>query len=164
VVPAIRQELRQIDPNQPIANVVPMEQLAAETTAQQKLSAIVLAVFAGAALLLAAVGLYGVVSYSVTQRTHEFGVRIALGASPTGVLAMVIRQGALVAAVGVAAGLAAAFVLTRYMSALLFGISALDPLTFSIVTLVLCAVAMVASYVPARRATRVDPAIALRSE
>jgi len=164
VVSAIRQELLQIDPNQPIANVVPMQQLVVETTAQQRLSAIVVSVFAGAALLLVAVGLYGVVSYSVTQRTREFGVRIALGASPTDVLALVIRQGAQMAAAGVVAGLAAAFVLTRHMSALLFGISALDPLTFSVVTLLLCAVAMVASYVPARHATHMDPAMTLRSE
>jgi putative ABC transport system permease protein len=155
VVPSVRRELRQIDADQPIANVVLMQQLVAETAAQQRLSAVVVAVFAGAALLLAAVGLYGVVSYSVAQRTREFGVRMALGASPAGVLTLVIRQGALMTAVGVAAGLAAAFVLTRHMSTMLFGISAVDPATFTIVA---------ASYVPARRATRVDPAIALRSE
>jgi len=164
LVPAIRQELRQIDANQPFSNVVPMTQVVAETTAQQRLSATVVSVFAGAALLLAAVGLYGVVSYSVTQRTREFGVRIALGASTRNVLGLVLRQGAVMAASGVCAGLVAAVLLTRRMSASLFGVSALDPLTFSAVTLLLGLVAIVASYVPARRATRVDPVTALRSE
>jgi putative ABC transport system permease protein len=126
--------------------------------------ATLLGAFAALAMLLAAVGIYGLLAYTVAQRTREIGVRMALGASRRGILALVIGQGAVLAGIGVAAGLAGAFASTRYLSSLLFGITPLDPATFVAVALVFAAVALFASYVPARRATRVDPLVALRSE
>jgi predicted permease len=164
IVPAIRVAVRRIDPNQPISNVLTMEQVLADTTAQQRLSMILLAVFAATALLLAAVGLYGVVSYSVTQRMHEFGIRLALGARGDDIVAMVLKEAGRLAVVGVVIGLAAAFGLTRLMSSLLFGVGAADPLTFTMVPLVLAVVALAASYIPARRATRVSAVDALRCD
>jgi putative ABC transport system permease protein len=121
-------------------------------------------VFAGAALLLAAIGIYGVMAYSVVRRTREFGVRIALGARAADVLRIVLRQAMLTAAVGVTVGIAGSFVLTRTMQSLLFGVSATDPVTFVAVAALLTVVALLASYIPARRATRVDPMVALRYE
>jgi putative ABC transport system permease protein len=141
-----------------------MERLVADSLTAKRVALLLLGIFAVAALALAAVGLYGVISYSVAQRTQEIGIRMALGASAADVMGMVMRQGMTMVAAGVAAGLLIAFGLTRLMSKLLFGVSATDPVTMVAVSLVLAAVAVVASFIPARRATRVDPIVALRYE
>ena len=136
----------------------------ADRTAQRRLAVVLISVFAGSALLLAAVGIYGVMSYAVAQRTQEIGIRMALGAERRQVLHMVLRSGATLAVLGVAIGLVTAFGLARLMTSLLFQTSAADPPTFSVVPLLLAAVALVACYLPALRATRVDPMVALRYE
>ncbi|MFL6276643.1 MAG: ABC transporter permease [Blastocatellia bacterium] len=161
---AIREQVQALDPDQPISNVRNMSELLDRALLAAKFSLLLLGLFAGIALVLAAVGIYGVMSYAVTQRTHEIGVRMALGARPGDVLSMVIRQGMLLAAAGVVVGVVGAWALTRLMASLLFGVSASDPLTFALIALLLGGVALVACYLPARRATRVDPMIALRYE
>ncbi|HEY0321336.1 MAG TPA: ABC transporter permease [Pyrinomonadaceae bacterium] len=164
LLPSIRSEVEAMDKDQPIFGVETMEHLLSQSVASERLSVMLLGLFAGLAFLLACVGIYGVISYSVTQRTHEIGVRIALGASTTDILRLVVGQGMRMVAVGLVLGLIASFALTRVMASLLFGVSATDPATFILVSLLLAAVAFFASFIPARRATRVDPMVALRYE
>ncbi len=164
LVTAVRAALAQVDKNLPMADVSTMDEIMSNSVAQPRLEAVLLGLFGGLAMLLAAVGIYGVMSYSVSQRTSEIGVRMALGAARGDVLLLVCRQGLRLAAVGLAAGLALAFGATRLMSKVLFGVSPTDPLTFGVIIVILAVVALLACYVPARRATRVDPMVALRYE
>ena len=161
---AITREIQAVDPEMPVFDVGTMEQRLADSLARRRFSMLLLSVFAVIAVVLAAVGIYGVMAYAVSQRTHEIGIRMALGASPRDVLSLVLRQGLRLTLTGAATGLLAAFGLTRLLEKLLFGISATDPLTFAAITLALILVALLACYVPARRATKVDPMIALRCE
>jgi ABC-type antimicrobial peptide transport system permease subunit len=141
-----------------------MEQVMSESTARQNFNMLLLSIFAGMALLLAAIGIYGLMSYSVQQRTQEIGIRMALGAGRREMLRLVMVQGMWLSGIGVVVGAAAAYGLTRLLAGLLFGVKAGDPLTFAAVSFALIAVAMLASFVPAQRATRIDPIIALRCE
>jgi putative ABC transport system permease protein len=161
---AIRNEVLSLDKEQPVANVVTFNQLLSVSIAQRQFSMLLLGVFAAAALLLAAVGIYGVLSYAATQRRNEIGIRMALGAGQREILRLVVGQGMRLTMIGISTGLAAAFALTRLMSTLLFGVSATDPLTFTLISLLLASVALPACYLPARRATKVDPMVALRCE
>ena len=161
---SVRDAIWSVDKDQTVADIDTMEHIVAEAVARQRFSMLLLGLFATLALLLASVGIYGVMSYSVAQRTHEIGIRIALGARRGDVLQMTIKQGLKLVGAGMILGLAAAFLLTRLLESLLFGISATDPITFLSISLVLLAVAILASYVPALRATKVDPIIALRAQ
>ena len=161
---ALQREILAVDRSQPVANVRTMEQVLNGSTARQNFSMLLLGLFAGLALLLATVGIYGVMSYSVSLRTHEIGVRMALGAGSRRVAALVLAEGMTLALAGVCVGLAASFGLTRLLAGLLFGVRPTDPATFAGVSILLLAVALAASYLPARRAMRVDPIIALRHE
>jgi ABC-type antimicrobial peptide transport system permease subunit len=161
---ALRNAVWAVDKDQPVSNIDTMEHIVAGAVARQRFSTMLLGIFATLALMLAVVGIYGVMSYSVAQRTHEIGIRMALGARRGDVLKMTVKQGLKLVVMGVVIGLVAAFVLTRVMASLLFGVSATDPVTFVSIPLVLMGVAMLASYIPALRATRVDPMVALRAQ
>ena len=161
---AVQQEVLSIDPDLPLARVLTMDRILAKSIAGRNFNMILLGIFGGIAMLLAAIGIYGVMSYTVEQRTNEMGIRIALGASTARLLRLVMGQALTLAAIGVAIGLAASFGLTRLMSSLLYGVKPTDVATYAAGTAVLCAVAALACYIPSRRATRVDPIIALRCE
>jgi putative ABC transport system permease protein len=156
--------LRRLDPDLALAAVRTMDEVVSSSVADRRLTMLLLTVFAGAALLLAAVGIYGVIAYSVTQRTQEIGIRMALGAQRRDVLRLVVRNALILVAVGIGAGAAGALLLTRLMSGLLFDVRPTDPVTFAVVSGVLVAVALAASMLPGLRATKVDPVIALRAE
>jgi putative ABC transport system permease protein len=160
----VKGQIWKIDNQIPVTKVRTMTEVMAASLAAQRFNMLLLGIFAGVALLLATVGIYGLMSYSITERTHEIGIRMALGAQTGDVLRMVVGQGLKLITVGVALGLAGAFALTRIMSSLLFGVRAVDPLTFAVVSVLLAVVALLACYIPARRATKVDPMIALRYE
>jgi putative ABC transport system permease protein len=164
IVAAVRQAVWSVDPTQPVSNIRTMDEIMAEEVAQRRIGMTLLVAFAALALLLASLGIYGVLSYAVTQRTQEIGIRMALGAGRQAVVRMVLVDGMRLATAGIIIGLGASFALTRLMSGLLFGVSASDPRTLAGVTLLLSAVALVACYVPARRAAKVDPMVALRYE
>jgi predicted permease len=161
---AVRKEIRDLDADLPVYGVRTMSHRLEESLARRRFAMLLLTLFACLALGLAALGVYGVMAYLVSQGSRELGIRMALGATPGGILAMVVRHGLAVALTGIVVGLAAAFALTRLMRTLLFGTEAADPLTFAAIALLLGAIALVASYVPARRAARIDPMISLRSE
>jgi putative ABC transport system permease protein len=164
LVNAMRGQVAAVDKDQPVYDVKTMDQYLAESVAQPRFRTMLLAVFAVVALILATIGIYGVISHSVSQRTHELGIRIALGAQPRDLFKLVVGQGMLLAAEGIAIGLIASIYLTRIMSGLLFGVSTTDPTAFIAIPLLLIGVAFVASYLPARKAMKVDPIVALKHE
>jgi putative ABC transport system permease protein len=158
---AVRSIVRETDPNQPLVNVRTMESSIAGTVAQPRLQMLLIVIFAGVAVALAAVGVYGVMAYTVTQRIPEIGVRMAVGASPNRVIAMVVWQGAQLALIGLGLGLVAAVFAGRAVESLLFDVHGLDPLTFSLAPIVLVIAALLATYIPARKAARISPLAAL---
>jgi putative ABC transport system permease protein len=164
LAPAAREAIHALDPDQPVSEVRTMADLVSSSTAPRRFNMLLITLFAVVALVLVAVGIYGVVAYSVAQRTREIGVRMALGARRGDVLSLVLRQGMFLVIAGVALGLAGAMALTRLIAKLLFGVGALDAVTFLSMPLVLGAVALLACYIPARRAARVDPMVALHYE
>ena len=164
IASSIRAAMREVDPNLPVSRLRSLEQVRSISVAPQRFNLSLFGLFAALALLLAAVGIYGVMAYSVAQRTREIGIRVALGAQRGEVVRLLLGQGVRYAALGVILGVAGAFALTRLMTSLLYGVQPADPLTFVCVTLLLGCVALLACYFPARRAMRVDPIVALRSE
>jgi putative ABC transport system permease protein len=164
IAPAIQREIRTLDPNQPLSDVRTMNQVMSEWVERSRFNTLLLGLFAGLATLLSAVGIFGVMNYSVALRTRELGLRLAVGAQPRQVLLLVLKQGLTLTIVGVGLGLVAAFGLTRLLSGLLFGVGALDVTTFASISLLLVIVSLLACYLPARRAMRIDPLSALRYE
>jgi putative ABC transport system permease protein len=164
LVGAVQQEVFALDPAQPVYDVRTLGELISQSVAPRRFVMLLLGGFAALAVLLATVGIYGVIAYSVSRRTHEIGVRMALGAQSTHVMRLVVRQGMGLALGGLGIGLAGALVSTRLMAGLIYGVSPTDPLTFASVSALLCAAALVACWIPARRATRVNPMEALRHE
>jgi predicted permease len=160
----MRQAVESVDANEPVANIQTMDDIVQKLVAPRRFKLVLLGSFALLALVLGAVGLYGVISYAVTERTHEIGIRRALGAQRNDVLKLVIGQGFKLALTGVGIGILGAMTLTRFLSSLLYGVKPTDPLTFVSVSLLLIAVSLLAAYIPARRATKVDPMVALRYE
>jgi putative ABC transport system permease protein len=164
LVEEVKKQIWSLDGQIPVSDVYAMDELIAVSLAQQRFNMLLLGLFAALALILAAVGIYGAMAYAVNQRTHEIGIRTALGAQRRDVLRLVMRDGAKIALFGIAIGIAGAIALTRLMTSLLFEVKPTDPETFAVVTIVLAIVALAACYVPARRAMRIDPMVALRHE
>jgi predicted permease len=164
VLPAVREAVQSLNPNLALYDAKPIIENIAVSTIPQRIAAILLGVFGLLALVLASIGLYGVMAHSVSQRTQEIGIRMALGATSRDVLKLVVGQGMLLAAIGVVVGLGGAFAVTRFLSTLLYGVSATDAMTFAGTPLLLAAVAFIACFIPAYRATKVDPMVALRYE
>jgi len=164
VVSQVKAAIKALDADLPMSNISPMEELIEGSTGPRRFSMVLLAIFSGLAAVLAAIGLYGVMSFTVTQRSKELGVRLALGAVPGDVLKLVLNQGMRLVVVGVGIGLTAALVLSRVLESMLFNVSATDPLTFVLISLLLLGVTLLATWLPARRATRVDPVVVLRDE
>jgi putative ABC transport system permease protein len=161
---SLRAVAASIDPNEPISGIKTMDEMIQDSVGSRRVTLILLGVFSALALVLAGIGIYGVISYSVAQRTQEIGIRMALGAARRDVIQMILLQGARIVSAGLIIGVLAAFGLTRYLEKLLFSVSPADPSTFALVALVLAFVAVLACYIPARRALRVDPMTALRYE
>jgi predicted permease len=164
VAATVTSEVRSMDPNIPIFDVRTMDQRLSESLARRRFAMLALGVFAGLALLLTIIGIYGVISYSVAQRTNELGIRLALGASQFDVFRLVLSAGLKMALVGIASGIVISFAVTRFLSSLLFGVRPTDFVTFGALSLLLIVVSLLACYLPARRATKVDPLVALRYE
>jgi len=161
---SLRAAVAAADADQPLGTVAPLEELVSESVSQRRAAAGVIAAFAVAAMLLAGIGLYGVLAYSVARRKREIGIRVALGAVPSAIASLVLRESGRMISAGLAGGLAAAFLLTRFLSSLLFGVTPLDPLAFGTVAALLSGAGLLASFLPARRATRIAPMEALRDE
>jgi len=161
---AVRAQVAAVDPDIPLTNVRVFEEYISRSLARPRFNALLLSIFAGTALLLTAIGIYGVMAYSVVQRTNEIGIRMALGAEQSSIFRLIVGQAMTLVGISVAVGLVAAFAATRLLNSLLFGVGAWDPITFSAIVLLIAGVAFLAAWLPARRAARVDPIIALRTE
>ena len=164
LIGSVRAAIKEIDPDQPIYSVRTMDEIRAESVQNERLNLTLLSLFAGIALVLAIVGIYGVMSYSVTQRTHEIGIRMAIGARPRDVFTMIMGHGMKLAVIGVVIGLIGAFALTRLMASMLFGVEPTDATTYGGIAALLLGVSLLACYLPGRRATKVEPTVSLRYE